>query len=63
MVTLKEDSLVIVIEDNSPAERKEWLINALADMLRNYALNPDKRKQDDESAAVITELINELNTM
>ncbi len=63
MVTLKKESLVIVIEDTSPAERREWLIDALAAMLRNYAINPEKRFEDNEHAAVIADLVMELNKL
>jgi hypothetical protein len=61
MTTVHPEKLVVVIEDNAPAERREWIINALADMLRHYALNPNKRFEDHESAAQVADLIKELN--
>lgn len=63
MTTVEGEKLVLVIEDSAPDERRQWLISALADMLRSYAMNPDKRRQDHESAAVIADLIRELNDL
>jgi hypothetical protein len=60
MIRIEPGRLVIVIEDNEPADRRQWLIEAIASGLRHYALNPYKRKQDGEHAAVLSELIEAL---
>jgi hypothetical protein len=60
MTSVQADRLVIVVKDNDPAERRQWLIQALAAALRHMALSAHKRTVDGEHAAVITELIEEL---
>jgi hypothetical protein len=60
MVTITEKGLCICMEDNCPEERREWLIKAIAGYMRHYALNPDKRLTDPESAVVMADLLEEL---
>lgn len=44
------------------ANRRAWLIKAIAGALRHYALNPNKRAGDEEDMAVLAELLAELAT-
>lgn len=60
MARLTECTLIIEIPDGSPAERREMLIKAIASALRWYALHPDKRKEDGQHAACLSDLIHEL---
>lgn len=61
MVTLHDNKLVIEIEDSTPSERLQRIMNALVDMQYNYAINPNKRYQDNESSAECADLMRELN--
>ena len=63
MTNILETGLVIRIVDQSPEERREYILKALVDSLRWYAQNPDKRKTDADSVCALTDLIHELSLM
>lgn len=60
MIMIEKERLVIVIEDTSPEERREWIIKAIARHLAHYAMNPEKRKDDMDHALVLADLLNDL---
>jgi hypothetical protein len=57
MTIIHPDKLVIVIEDNEPCDRLQWILQAMAAAMRHYARNPDRHHKDDEHAEVLSELM------
>ena len=65
MIAINEDSLVITIRDNEPAQRREQLIKAIAYHMRMeaYASCDVKYTRDGENRYVIAQLLEELTMM
>ena len=65
MITINEDSLIITIMDNEPAQRREQLIKAIAYHMRMeaYADNGSKYDSDGGNRYVIAQLLEELTMM
>ena len=65
MITINEDSLVITIRDNEPAQRREQLIRAIAYSMRMeaYAEDGSKYTSDGQNRYVMAQLLEDLTMM
>ncbi len=61
MLIQTEDKLIIQLSETAPEEHRRALVKALSSALRWYALFEEKRITDHQDAAVIADLISELN--
>lgn len=61
MTTVTRDTLTITIRDSEPAERKQWLIKAIAAAIRWRAYaDAGAYERDGENMYVLAQLLEEL---
>lgn len=62
MVTFNENELVITIRDTEPAQRREWLIKAIAAAIRWRAANDEGAvyTRDGENLYTLAQLLEQL---